>query len=53
MKNPFPYSVSAAGNLLKSHGWNVVPGGISTCAKPGTGAGQCGAGMPAGTKLTF
>jgi peptide/nickel transport system substrate-binding protein len=31
----------------------VVPGGISTCAKPGTGPGECGAGIPAGTKLTF
>src|SRR6185437_5075558 len=47
VKNPFPYSVSAAGSLLKSHGWNVVPGGTSTCA------GECGAGIPAGTKLTF
>ena len=53
LKNPFPYSVSAAGSLLKSHGWNVVPGGTSTCAKPGTGPGECGAGIPAGTKLTF
>ncbi len=53
LKNPFPFSVSAAGSLLKSHGWKVVPGGTSTCAKPGTGAGQCGAGIPAGTKLTF
>jgi peptide/nickel transport system substrate-binding protein len=53
IKNPFPYSVSAASSLLKSHGWNVVPGGTSTCAKPGTGAGECGAGIPAGTKLTF
>jgi peptide/nickel transport system substrate-binding protein len=53
LKNPFPFSVSAAGSLLKSHGWKVVPGGTSTCAKPGTGPGQCGAGIPAGTKLTF
>jgi len=30
-----------------------VPGGTSTCAKPGTGAGECGAGIPAGTKLAF
>ena len=30
-----------------------MPGGTSTCAKPGTGAGECGAGIPAGTKLTF
>jgi peptide/nickel transport system substrate-binding protein len=53
LKNPYPYSVSAAAGLLKSHGWTVVPGGISTCAKPGTGAGECGAGIPAGTKLAF
>jgi peptide/nickel transport system substrate-binding protein len=53
VKNPYPFSVSAAANLLKSHGWTVVPGGVSTCAKPGTGAGECGAGIPAGTKLTF
>ncbi len=53
VKNPYPFSVSAAANLLKSHGWNVVPGGVSTCAKPGTGAGECGSGIPAGTKLTF
>ncbi len=51
--NPYPFSITAAGNLLKSHGWNVVAGGVSTCAKPGTGAGECGSGIPAGTKLTF
>jgi peptide/nickel transport system substrate-binding protein len=53
LKNPYPYSVAAAGSLLKSHGWTVVSGGTSTCAKPGTGAGECGAGIPAGTKLAF
>ncbi|HYA50672.1 MAG TPA: ABC transporter substrate-binding protein, partial [Streptosporangiaceae bacterium] len=53
VKNPFPFSVSAAAGLLKSHGWNVVPGGLSTCAKPGTGPGECGAGIPAGTKIKF
>jgi peptide/nickel transport system substrate-binding protein len=53
LKNPYPYSISAASSLLKSHGWNVVPGGTSTCAKPGTGADECGAGIPAGTKLAF
>jgi len=45
--------VATAVKMLKSHGWNVVPGGTDTCAKPGTGAGQCGAGIPAGTKLSF
>jgi peptide/nickel transport system substrate-binding protein len=53
LNNPYPFSITAAGNLLKSHGWTVVPGGVSTCAKPGTGAGECGAGIPAGTKLAF
>ncbi len=53
LKNPYPYSVATAASLLKSHGWTVVPGGTSTCAKPGTGPGECGAGIPAGTKLAF
>jgi peptide/nickel transport system substrate-binding protein len=38
---------------LKSHGWTVNPGGTDTCAKAGTAAGDCGAGIPAGTKLAF
>jgi peptide/nickel transport system substrate-binding protein len=53
LTNPYPFSVSTAASLLKSHGWHVVPGGVSTCAKPGTGSGECGSGIPAGTKLTF
>jgi peptide/nickel transport system substrate-binding protein len=53
LANPYPYSVSTAASLLRSHGWTVVPGGASTCAKPGTGLGECGAGIPAGTKLAF
>ncbi len=53
VKNPYPFSITAAANLLKSHGWKVVPGGVSTCTKPGTGSGECGSGIPAGTKLAF
>src|ERR1700733_4148552 len=53
LTNPYPYSISAAANLLKSHGWTVTPGGTDVCAKPGTGTGQCAAGIPAGTKLAF
>ena len=30
-----------------------APGGIDVCAKAGTGPGECGAGIPAGTKLAF
>jgi peptide/nickel transport system substrate-binding protein len=51
--NPYPFSPSNSAKLLKSHGWNVKPGGISTCAKPGTGASECGAGIPKGRKLIF
>ncbi len=51
--NPYPFSISTAVSILKSHGWNVVPGGTDTCTTPGTGANQCGAGIPAGTKLAW
>jgi peptide/nickel transport system substrate-binding protein len=51
--NPYPFSTSAAVSLLKANGWNVVPNGTDTCAKPGTGTGECGAGIPAGTKLEW
>jgi peptide/nickel transport system substrate-binding protein len=51
--NPYPYSPAKAKSLLTSHGWKVVPGGTDTCIKPGTGAGECGAGIPAGTPLKF
>ena len=51
--NPYPFSVPAAISLLKSHGWRVNPAGTDTCAKPGTGPGGCGAGIPAGTRLAF
>jgi peptide/nickel transport system substrate-binding protein len=48
-----PFSVSTAISLLKAHGWSVTPGGTDTCAKPGTGSGECGAGIKAGQQLAF
>jgi peptide/nickel transport system substrate-binding protein len=51
--DPYPYSPTTAANILKSHGWNVVPNGQTTCAKPGTAANECGAGIPAGAKLAW
>jgi peptide/nickel transport system substrate-binding protein len=51
--NPYPFSVSAAKNLLTSNGWTVHPGGTSVCTKPGSGAGHCGPGVQAGAKLSF
>ncbi len=51
--DPYPYSVSAAAKLLRAHGWKVVPGGQTVCVKAGTGANECGAGIPAGTPFKF
>jgi len=53
LSNPYPFSVATAVNILKAHGWKVVPGGTDTCIRPGTAANQCGAGIPAGTKLAW
>ncbi len=53
VSDPYPFNISAAIALLKSHGWTVRPGGTDVCAKAGDGAGECGAGIPAGAKLAF
>lgn len=52
---PFAYNPTRAAGLLTAHGWKVNPGGVSTCADPGTGPTQCGANIPAGKqlKITF
>ena len=53
-QNPYPFDVNAAARTTsRSHGWTVVPGGASTCARPGTGPTDCGAGVKAGQKLAF
>jgi peptide/nickel transport system substrate-binding protein len=51
--NPFPFNPTKAKSLLTSHGWKVVPNGVTTCAKPGSGAGECGAGIKSGQGLSF
>jgi peptide/nickel transport system substrate-binding protein len=51
--NPYPFSISSATNLLKAHGWTVNAGGTDVCQSAGSGANQCGAGIPAGTQLKF
>jgi peptide/nickel transport system substrate-binding protein len=53
LSDPFPYSPSTASSILKAHGWSVVPDGTDTCTSPGTGPSDCGAGIPAGTKLAW
>jgi peptide/nickel transport system substrate-binding protein len=54
-KAPGPYrpSRTEAIHLLKSHGWTIVPKGVDTCMRPGSGPRQCGQGIPAGAKLDF
>ena len=48
----YSFNVSKAKALLTSNGWDVStnPG---TCVKPGTGAGECGAGIKKGEALSF
>ena len=46
----YPYSVAKAKALLIGHGWTPVAG-VMQCTHPGTGAGQCGAGIPNGERL--
>jgi peptide/nickel transport system substrate-binding protein len=49
----YPYDAARAVELLKTNGWDVKPGGVTTCKTPGTGPGQCGEGIAAGAKLEF
>ncbi len=51
--NPYPFSVSAAKALLVANGWKVAPGGTTTCTKPGTAVGDCGAGVKSGQPISF
>ncbi len=51
--NPYPFSIAAARRLLAAHGWRVAPNGRTVCRAPGGGAHHCGAGIAAGTALSF
>jgi len=51
-QGPYAFSVANATALLTSHGWSKV-GGVMTCQKAGSGSGDCGASIAAGTKLSF
>ncbi len=47
--DPFPFNPSKAKQLLSSHGWNVVPNGLTTCSNPSL----CGPGIKKGQGLSF
>jgi len=49
----YPYNPTKAVSLLSSNGWKVEPGGISYCQHPGSGPGECGAGIKANQQLNF
>ncbi|MBV8733672.1 MAG: hypothetical protein JO120_02710 [Solirubrobacterales bacterium] len=53
VKPPYPYNPAKAVAILKAHGWHVVPNGQTTCARPGSGPNECGAGLPKGTPISF
>lgn len=50
---PYPYDPAAAEKLLTDNGWNVDPGGATTCERAGTGPGECGEGIPDGQEISF
>lgn len=53
-KSPYPYSPTKAKKLLEQHGWSVPSsGGAAICKKPGSGSGECGAGIASGRHLTI
>jgi len=49
----YPYNPKKAKSLLRSHGWNVRAGGLTTCTLPGSGPRECGAGIKKGSALKF
>jgi peptide/nickel transport system substrate-binding protein len=50
---PYPFSTAKAASYLSNNGWHVVPGGTTTCVKPGTASGDCGAGITKGEGISF
>ncbi|MFJ3952746.1 peptide ABC transporter substrate-binding protein [Streptomyces libani] len=49
-RDPYPYDPRRAKALLAGHGW-AGRAGVLRCVRPGTGAGECGAGIKDGQEL--
>jgi len=47
------FSVAGPRAQKNKNGWKIVPGGVTTCARPGSAAGECGAGVKDGQPLQF
>jgi len=57
LNNPYAFNIQKGISLLTANGWKVPEAtggtGAATCIKPGTAAGDCGAGVKAGTAFAF
>lgn len=51
-KAVYPYSPATAKSIFAAHGWKLV-NNVQTCESPGTGASNCGAGIPKGQTMAF
>jgi peptide/nickel transport system substrate-binding protein len=51
--NLYPYDPATVKSILGAHGWSMGPRGAQVCTHPGTGPGECGAGIRRGQALSF
>lgn len=51
-KPVYAYSPATTKSIFAAHGWKLV-NNVQTCESPGTGASQCGAGIPKGQTMAF
>jgi peptide/nickel transport system substrate-binding protein len=49
----YPYDPKKAAQLMSENGWSVHPGGVTTCSRPGTSQGDCGANISQGESITI
>jgi peptide/nickel transport system substrate-binding protein len=52
-KNPYPYDLNAARQLLSGHGWKAGSDSVLRCESAGSGPTNCGAGIAAGTRFSM
>ncbi len=52
-KDPYPYSLRAAKELLRAHGWAKGSSGIDVCRRSGSAANECGTGIKQGEALSI